>query len=124
MRARFPSTRTWRRLAGGWAAVVFVLMAWPGEKIPSIPALDFDKVLHALVFGTLAGLLLLGGWRVRTVALSVSAFGILTELWQHLTPFGRTGDVYDAFADVAGVGLACAIAWAWRKKRQPKQKSR
>lgn len=93
----------------------------------------FDKVLHAVGFGVLAGLWCsalgalwgsaLGALRPRLGALGVaaggfalsSAFGGLLELWQGLIGY-RSCELLDFVADVFGA-LVVAAAWtAWRAR--------
>jgi len=77
-----------------------------------------DKLLHAGAYGLLAWLLAraVGGTAkagpgdVALIAcIWASAYGGLIEILQGLT--GRTPDVVDLLANVAGAALA---AWAWR----------
>jgi VanZ family protein len=100
-----------RWVAWLWAAVLFVGLSWPGEKLPAVAALSFDKLIHAVLFGVLFWLFVRSGSRPLRVALACAAFGALSEVWQHVLPFGRTGDVYDALANLTGVLVAWG-AWA------------
>jgi len=96
-------------LALAWAAVIFYLSSQPGTDKPMLFPLQ-DKLLHAIVFGIL-GFLGMGAleaaahgyhrWQVWLIAGLVTLYGILDEFHQRFVP-GRTADVFDVMADVAG----------------------
>ena len=85
----------------------------PGDSVPSILALSWDKLLHVFeysIFGVL-------GYRAyknkyKYVAIIISAFGIifgcLDEIWQSFIP-GRHPSYYDVIADGIGVILGVII---------------
>jgi VanZ family protein len=85
----------------------------------------FDKVLHAVGFGLLAGLWCsaLAALRPRLGVLGIaaggfalsSAFGGLLELWQGLLGY-RSCELLDFVADVFGA-LVVAAAWATLRAR-------
>lgn len=102
-----------------WFGVIFALSSQPA--LPS-PASVGDKQAHALAYGLLALLCLMGltGWRWRrmTGASLVGAFavavlyGVTDEIHQSFVP-GRTPDGADVIADALGAALALSGAWAW-----------
>lgn len=102
-----------------WATLIFVLSSQP--VLPSPEELS-DKHLHAIAYGVLASLCLVGltaaRWRSITLGSVVAAFavavlyGISDEVHQSFVP-GRTPDVADVVADAVGAALALAAAWAW-----------
>lgn len=113
-----------RRLVGwipaiAWASFIFFLSSQP--SLPS-PANLNDKQAHAVAYGVLACLSLMGltGWRWRSIAgasllvafMAAVLFGISDEIHQAFVP-GRSPDVADVAADAAGAALALAAAWAW-----------
>ena len=81
-----------------------------------------DKILHAIVFGILAFLLVCSlappharTWRrVWLVTLAVALYGLTDEYHQSFVP-GREASMYDALADALG-GLAVAVSFYWRDR--------
>ena len=102
-----------------WAVVILVLTLMPGSDVPSWPwaeTIQFDKLVHAGLFGVqafLLGLALMSKVHVRTallVALLVAiAYGGAIELLQGTMGLGRDADVLDLLADSVGAGIAYAI---------------
>lgn len=71
----------------------------------------FDKVAHLGSFALVMLTGLLVGYRPRTLAVVLVAHALVSEVVQHTLLPGRSGDVVDLVADVAGV----ALGWlAWR----------
>lgn len=81
-----------------------------------------DKVVHALMFGSLTVMLLLdkerkSEWQlvsrsfISIVAVAVVGFGIAIEFIQRAMEMGRGFEVTDMIADCLGVAL-CAFGWA------------
>jgi VanZ family protein len=115
-----------------WAALIFVLSSVPGQSLPPLPAWNFDKVVHALVYAILGGLCLLAlrrgsrlsrGRAVALAALAATLYGISDELHQLLTP-GRSADVLDVVADAVGaivgaIGSRGALASSTFLGRRP-----
>jgi VanZ family protein len=90
------------------AVVVQVLVVyWPVVTVQG-PVIWTDKVVHALVFAvpTYAVGRALGS--VRTVVLAFALHAPVSELVQHFLLPGRSGDPWDAVADLAGVALGAA----------------
>ncbi len=100
-------------------ATIFMLSAQPA--LPSPPSLN-DKQAHALTYGVLAFLCLMGltGWRWRRIAgasllaalVIAVLYGVSDEVHQAFVP-GRTPDVADVVADATGASIALLAAWAW-----------
>ena len=100
-----------------WASASVLLVAlvvWgslkPGVESPPIGYLD--KVEHFSVYAVLAvwftGLVARGQfWKV---ALALATLGAAMELLQTAMQLGRHGDVWDAVANVTGVGAGLALA--------------
>jgi VanZ family protein len=82
------------------------------------PVIWTDKVVHVLLFltPTLAGLLagLRPAWVVGLVALHAP----VSELVQHFLLPNRSGDVWDAVADLSGVVLGVTLVMVWRARRR------
>lgn len=69
-----------------------------------------DKVVHAALFGALA---CTSRWRFGSglrVFLAVAAYAVLSELIQRLLLPQRSGDPYDAVADLAGATVGWLLA--------------
>jgi VanZ family protein len=101
-----------------WAAVIFLLSSIPGKSMPDVPALRYDKVLHALVYSILGGLFFFALRQasslktkhlVPVAALLALAYGLSDEFHQLFVP-GRSADLYDALADGIGGLLGATIA--------------
>lgn len=102
-----------------WALLIFVLSSQP--VLPS-PASLSDKQAHAVTYGILAVLCLMGmtGWRWRRIAgasllaafVIAVLYGVSDEVHQAFVP-GRTPDGADVAADAVGAALALLGAWAW-----------
>ena len=99
-----------------WCAIIFVLCATPGHLVPSAKwtvLLSIDKLVHAIIFFVLCGLLLLAiikykaskAWLVIVFLASV-AYGGLIELLQATCFINRSGNWQDFIADTFG----CLIA--------------
>lgn len=114
---RPPRASGW--LAGVLAAVLVVhavALYMPGSPDVSSPA-GFDKVVHLGLFAVPAAVAVLAGgsWRRRVPALLV-AHAVVSELVQGAVVPNRSGDPWDAFADVIGVLLGWA-AGVWLAAR-------
>ncbi|HFQ88612.1 MAG TPA: hypothetical protein ENK27_00930 [Desulfobulbus sp.] len=100
-------------------AVIFFLSSQPGDsfQLPDVP--DIDKLLHSLVYGTLAATAIFAvpadfarrrpGMAAVLVVLFCLVYGISDEFHQSFVP-GRTPSVWDLAADVLGASLVSA-AW-------------
>ena len=98
-----------------WAIYSLALLAGsliPGKSIPSVALLGWDKLAHAVAFVGLAALTVPLVLHHRWWLWNVLAYGVLmamsTEVLQ-LIPPGRRFSLYDACADMIGVGLYAAI---------------
>ena len=106
-------------LAVAFMAFILILTHIPqGKDTPGLSIMGFDKGLHLIAYGTIAGLL--AGSMTRPLSLSrcavlllligaVAGADELTQPWCH-----RTGSVYDWLADVVGVGLGLLLFYGRR----------
>ena len=113
---------------GLWAGVIFALSSIPGTRLPTIDVPQSDKLVHALLYGILAGLIRraldLTRGREAPVAHSLmaillaTAYGISDEIHQLWTPL-RTADWRDVAADAVGaaLGVLSLVAMRWMKFR-------
>lgn len=103
-------------LAVSWMALLFYLSHQPGLPAPLLFPHQ-DKVLHAIAYGILAGLVLMSmprkrdGYSLRQVGIAVlvaAVYGISDEFHQHFVP-QRNADVLDWLADTGGALLAALL---------------
>ncbi len=106
----------WR---GAWlaGAVVLALAIVTGSLLPgSVVAVVsvWDKLQHALAYGTLALWLcgLLPRERCLRAGLFAFALGALVELLQALLTEDRQADPADLLANATGIAVALSLAWA------------
>jgi VanZ family protein len=101
----------------GLVVVQLLAVYWPKVDVQG-PVIWTDKVVHVLLFltPTLAGLLagLRPAWVVGLVALHAP----VSELVQHFLLPNRSGDVWDAVADLSGVVLGVTLVMVWRARRR------
>ena len=96
--------------------VLTVAMLWPIHQPLSVPD-GTDKIVHVIAFAALAfPLARTGRFGLIPVCLGAGAFGGLIELIQ--PSFGRSADMRDWIADIAGVGLGMVLALLYRRLRK------
>ena len=96
--------------------VLTVAMLWPIHQPPPTPD-GSDKVVHLIAFAALAfPLARTGRIGLIPVLVGASAFGGLIEVLQ--PSFGRSADLQDWIADIAGVALGILLALLYRRFRQ------
>ena len=97
------------------ATVVTMAMLWPFNEPPGPDGID--KVAHLIAFAALAfPLARTGRFGLIPVFVVGSAFGGLIEIIQ--PSFGRSADMHDWIADIAGLGLGIALALSYRRLRK------
>ncbi len=98
------------------ATVLTVAMLWPINQAP--PGLDgSDKLVHLIAFAALAfPLARTGRIGLLPVFIGASAFGGIIEVIQ--PSFGRSADMQDWIADIAGVALGIILAILYRRLRK------
>ena len=97
-------------------AVLTVAMLWPINQPPQAPD-GTDKVVHLIAFATLAfPLARTGRIGLIPVFVGASAFGGVIEVVQ--PSFGRSADMQDWIADIAGVALGITLALVYRRFRK------
>lgn len=108
-----------------WTAGIFIATSLPGSALPSIsPFAGADKVVHASMYAALGALvaraLAQGGRRAFVLPLAMIALLAAGDEWHQLWIPGRSADVRDWMADVAGatVGLAFTYMALSRRERR------
>ncbi len=88
-----------------------------------------DKVVHAIMFGFLAAMLILDRWRhhgrnsistfyIIITAIASASLGILVEYAQQWMHMGRSFDSADIVADIAGVLLTTIVASIYFRRKK------
>ena len=96
--------------------VLTVAMLWPINQLPPGPD-GSDKVVHLIAFAALAfPLARTGRIGLTPVFVGASVFGGLIEVIQ--PSFGRSADMQDWIADIAGVALGILLALLYRRLRK------
>jgi VanZ family protein len=97
------AARSWQVAFGVAVALNLAALYSPGSPGPGIPYLD--KVTHLLLFAAVAftgrRIGLPSGWLAGVLVLNAA----VSELVQYAWLPHRSGDVFDALADLAGVAL-------------------
>jgi len=97
-------------------SVLTVAMLWPINQPPPGPD-GSDKVVHLIAFSALAfPLARTGRFGLIPVFFGASTFGGLIELIQ--PSFGRSADMQDWIADIAGVALGMMLGLLYRRLRK------
>ena len=97
-------------------ALLTVAMFWPINQPPPAPY-GTDKLVHLIAFAALAfPLARTGRIGLVPVFIGASAFGGIIELIQ--PSFGRSADMQDWIADIAGVALGIVLALLYRRFRK------
>lgn len=113
----------WLVLAALWTLAILIGCALPGNSMPGSPIWSFDKAIHLTLFGGF-GLLWMHalrwpvGKRALWVVVAGLGFAIGTEVVQGFAP-GRSPEVLDAVADVAGVALGVGLYLLWQRRAVP-----
>jgi hypothetical protein len=117
-----PAGRARRRVRTVFVIVAilsFVATHWPRLALGTGGA-PIDKLAHALNFAVLTALLWHAGWlrRVPAALAAMVAWCSLDELSQGIPGLGRTVDLDDWLANVAGIAVALAFVAALRPAGQ------
>ena len=123
---RLPAATTGNRGRVARVAALLALVVhlaaiyWPRVDVVG-PVPWTDKVVHVLLFGVPTVLLLLARPSRVHPALVVGALAVhapVSELLQHLVLPHRSGDVWDAVADLGGVVLGVTLVVVGRRRRR------
>ncbi len=94
-----------------WWSAMFIATSIPGEAIPPVPAFNYDKLIHAFMYGGLT-LFFYRFIRCREklfappliiTFVTIAFYGAFDEWHQQFV--GRTPSLYDYYANLAGVIL-------------------
>lgn len=115
-------TRRWAPSAV-WAACILVITSVPASALPPMsPFAGADKLVHAsmyALFGILAGRAMVrqGALRIAAPLVAIALFAAGDEWHQQLIP-GRSADVLDWMADVAGATIGLTYTYMARPRRE------
>lgn len=111
-------------MAIGWVLAITMLSLAPPSDLPSISYPHLDKIVHFIfyyIFFILWYYVLCGPQPYKTVkkkALFIAfamafTYGTVVEVLQYSMGKGRSGDVFDALANTAGIicGIFTVILW-------------
>jgi VanZ family protein len=101
-----------------WGAIICILLLLPSNDFQGVPMFEgMDKMVHLGIFFVEAMLLYFGSilrhkrkankwYIIAKVIVATAIFAVLTELGQMYLTTTRSGDAWDVFADIVGVGMA------------------
>ena len=109
-------------------ALVFVLLSLPGSSFKSTTELPIDKIVHVILFGSLAWsfyyffdhttIQALKSVRAQAWAMIFCiVYGIAMEYYQKWYVPSRGFEVKDMIADAAGVLFALPLYQLWKKRQ-------
>lgn len=97
----------WRWVFVLTVAAHLAVLYWP--RTPSTGGLPIDKLVHAAIFGMVLWVAARAGLRIGLVGGLLAGHAVVSELIQHYLLTGRSGDVTDSVADLAGVVIVTLI---------------
>ena len=108
-------------------AVIIMYLSLTGaqtfDKVPLFNVPFFDKIVHAgMYFGLMSVIILESRKNIKTngilflTGLIPFFYGILIEILQATLTASRSGSIYDALSDGAGI-LISILLWLWIKPR-------
>ena len=108
-------------LATLWTLGILAACSIPGQDLPSVNIVSFDKFAHFVVFAGFGWLWMSVlqqpmGRRTGYVVGFGLAYAALTEVYQGFLPFDRTPDPYDALANALGLLAAVLLFRLWKNK--------
>lgn len=95
------------------STIILIALLYPGNSLPGVRIGNWDKVIHLVMF-TVWAVAIRYDYRpkrfslIRMLAIGIP-FALATEVLQTLVE-GRSFDIYDLLADVAGICLGWVVA--------------
>ena len=96
-------------------AVHLAALYWPRVSVQG-PVAWTDKVVHVTLFAAPALVGLLAGVRPAYLLVPLALHAPVSELLQHAVLPNRSGDVWDAVADLSGVVVGATIGMVSRTR--------
>ena len=109
------SNRLWR-LAFGVALAVQLIAVYSPHGLAGPGITGLDKLVHVSIFFAPVLALLMMGIRARWALGILALHAPVSELIQHFFLAHRSGDVFDALADLSGVGLGWFVYVVWDRR--------
>jgi VanZ family protein len=97
--------------------ISLVVLFSPASDVPGGIALN-DKLVHFLLFASLATTGRLAGLAPLPLALGLTVYAGLSEVLQSVLPLNRQGDLRDALADVLGMLTGLVAVFIARRNRR------
>jgi VanZ family protein len=111
-----PQELRWRWAFGVAVAVQLIVLYAP--RAPAGPHVNgFDKVIHLAIFAVPVFAALMVGIRARWALVVFALHAPISELIQHFVLPHRSGDVFDAIADLSGVLLGGMAYVVWNRRQ-------
>jgi hypothetical protein len=107
--------RAWLWLFVVVVAVHLAALYWPRVSVQG-PVAWTDKVVHVTLFAAPALVGLLAGVRPAYLLVPLALHAPVSELLQHAVLPNRSGDVWDAVADLSGVVVGATIGMVSRTR--------
>lgn len=107
--------RVWLWLFVVVVAVHLAALYWPRVSVQG-PVAWTDKVVHVTLFAVPALVGLLAGVRPAYLLVPLALHAPVSELLQHAVLPNRSGDVWDAVADLSGVVVGATIVMVSRTR--------
>ena len=107
--------RVWLWLFVVVVAVHLAALYWPRVSVQG-PVAWTDKVVHVTLFAAPALVGLLAGVRPAYLLVPLALHAPVSELLQHAVLPNRSGDVWDAVADLSGVVVGATIGMVSRTR--------
>ncbi|MEP7016502.1 MAG: VanZ family protein [Actinomycetota bacterium] len=112
-----PRTQHLRwRWAFGVAMGVQLIVLYAPSAPAGPPVNGFDKVVHLFIFAAPVFAALMVGIRARWALVILALHAPISELIQHFVLSHRSGDVFDAIADLSGVLLGGLAYVVWNRR--------
>lgn len=104
------------RLALGLAMVVQLVVLYSPRGVGGPQIAGLDKVVHILIFAAPVLAALMVGIGAAWVLAIFVVHGPVSELIQYFALPHRSGDVFDALADIAGVAIGALVYVVWKRR--------
>jgi VanZ family protein len=103
-----------------WSLIVFYILFSPADAIPKNSLFEipyFDKYVHVSIFAILSLFFLIESKksslslrsRILSLLVAIVLLGILSETIQKFFIPGRSGNIYDFFADLCGFAISLLL---------------
>ena len=104
-------------VALGFALTVQLVVLYAPQGLGGPQITGLDKVVHLLIFAAPVLAALMAGLSAPWVLGILAVHGPVSELIQYSVLPHRSGDVFDALADVVGVVIGAMVYVVWRGRQ-------